>query len=83
MLACEPGEAIWLREGILLIKEFSIEPSGMPVGSFLKKPCRGIFLDRKVVKSKMYIKAYVDSVGERYIEESEVLNFQERNKHVS
>ena len=66
-----PGDPIWLREGILVISEPQM--AGMPVGIILNKPCRGIFLERKVLNSKTYIKAYVDDMGERYIEEEEVI----------
>lgn len=72
----QPGEPIWLREGIFLIKVLSSETTGLPIGTFLKKPCRGILLDRKIHLSTAYVKAYVDNLGERYIEESEVLELK-------
>lgn len=76
MIASLPGEPIWLREGILVIGD--IQPTGgMPVGFILNKPCRGIFLERKIFNSKNYIKAYVDNIGERYIEEDQVIDLME------
>lgn len=71
MIISLPGDPIWLREGILVAKEIPIY--GIPIGIVLNKPCRGIFLERKIINSKNYIKAYVDNVGERYIEEDEVI----------
>ena len=73
MIMSLPGDPIWLREGILVIGEVQPPTGGLPVGFILDKPCRGIFLERKTINSKSYIKAYVDSIGERYIEENEVL----------
>lgn len=73
MIAAIPGEPIWLREGVFVIKDLYTD-SGIPCGIFLNKPCRGIFLERKTIKSKTYIKAYVDNVGERLIEEDEVFD---------
>ena len=67
-----PGDPIWLREGILIMGE--PQTSGIPVGFILNKPCRGIFLERKIINNINYIKAYVDSIGERYIEENEVID---------
>lgn len=69
-----PGDPIWLREGILVANE--IPQHGIPVGIILHKPCRGIFLERKTINSRSYIKAYVDNVGERYVEEEEVLELK-------
>lgn len=66
-----PGDPLWLREGILVIGNPEI--TGIPVGTILNKPCRGIFLERKTFNNISYVKAYVDSIGERYIEESEVI----------
>ena len=58
MIAATPGDAIWLREGVFLIKDlYSEKGHGIPAGTFLNKPCRGIFLERKTIKSKSYIKA--------------------------
>ena len=75
MIAATPGDAIWLREGVFLIKDlYSEKGHGIPAGTFLNKPCRGIFLERKTIKSKSYIKAYVDDVGERLIEEDDVID---------
>lgn len=71
MIASLPGDPIWLREGILVIGD--IHQIGIPVGTILNKPCRGIFLERKTINSKAYIKAYVDDIGERYIQEDEVI----------
>ena len=71
MIASLPGDPIWLREGILVIND--AYQTGMPIGTILHKPCRGIFIERKTINSKTYIKAYVDDVGERYIEENEVI----------
>jgi hypothetical protein len=72
MIASLPGDPIWLREGTLIMSnpESTI---GIPVGIILNKPCRGIFLERRIVNSTTYVKAYVDDVGERYIEENEVM----------
>lgn len=71
MIISLPGDPIWLREGILVAHD--LPQHGIPVGIILHKPCRGIFLERKTINSKSYIKAYVDSIGERYIEEDEVI----------
>jgi len=76
MIISLPGDPIWLREGILVANE--VPQYGIPVGIILNKPCRGIFLERKTINSKSYIKAYVDNVGERYIEENEVIELTER-----
>lgn len=72
MIASLPGDPIWLREGVFVMSEIYSE-QGIPSGVFLNKPCRGIFLERKTIKSKTYIKAYVDNVGERFVEEDEVI----------
>lgn len=79
MIASLPGDPIWLREGVFIAKEIS-DNLGIPKGIFLNKPCRGIFLERKIVNSKNYIKAYVDDVGERYVDEEEVIELFERSK---
>ena len=76
MIMSSPGDPIWLREGILITRE--LPQLGLPVGIVLHKPCRGIFLEKKVMNSKTYIKAYVDNFGERYIEEDDVLEMSER-----
>jgi hypothetical protein len=72
MIMATVGEPIWLREGVFVIKTLSETNSGLPVGTFLSKPSRGIFLDRKTYLSKAYIKAYVENLGERFIDEDEV-----------
>lgn len=71
MIMSFPGDPIWLREGILMTRE--LPQLGLPIGVILDKPCRGIFLEKKIINSKTYVKAYVDNFGERYIEETEVL----------
>lgn len=76
MIMSLPGDPIWLREGVLVSHDVSC--IGLPIGIILDKPCRGIFLERKTVNSKTYVKAYVDNVGERYIDEDEVLELTER-----
>ncbi len=77
MIASLPGDPIWLREGILVISD-ACQP-GIPVGTILHKPCRGIFIERKTINSKNYVKAYVDDVGERYIEETEIIELTRGN----
>lgn len=77
MIASLPGDPIWLREGVFVIKEL-YNTQGIPSGTFLNKPCRGIFLERKIFNSRNYIKAYVDDIGERLVEEDEVLELTER-----
>ena len=77
MIMSLPGDPIWLREGVFIIKEIYSD-QGIPSGIFLNKPCRGIFLERKTIKSKTYIKAYVDNIVERLVEEDEVLELTER-----
>lgn len=77
MIMSLPGDPIWLREGVFIIKEMHTN-HGIPSGIFLNKPCRGIFLERKTINSKSYIKAYVDNVGERLVEEDEVIELTER-----
>jgi len=67
------GDPIWLRQGLFLIKEINIS-QGIPLGSFLSKPCFGIFLERQTINSRNYIKTYVDSIGERYIDEEEIID---------
>jgi hypothetical protein len=74
MITSAPGDPIWLRAGVLLITNIS-DSSGLPVGRVLRTPRRGIFLDRKIVKNISYIKAYVENIGERLIEEDEVQEF--------
>lgn len=76
MIMSLPGDPIWLREGILIANE--VPTLGIPIGIILNKPCRGIFLERKIINSKNYIKAYVDNMGERYIDEEEVIDLSER-----
>lgn len=71
MITSLPGDPIWIREGVLVSKEVS--NSGLPIGIILNKPRRGIFLERKVINNIRYIQAYVDEIGERLIEENEVL----------
>lgn len=75
MIVSLPGDPIWLREGVLVSHD--IPARGIPIGIILDKPCRGIFLERKTINSKSYVKAYVDNVGERYIDEDEVLELTE------
>ena len=77
MIISLPGDPLWLREGVLVISD-AYQP-GMPIGIILHKPCRGIFIERKTINSKNYIKAYVDDVGERYIEETEVIELVRGN----
>jgi hypothetical protein len=72
MLVSSPGDPIWLREGVLVLN--GPDKTGMPIGTILSKPCRGIFLSREIINSKNYVKAYVDNIGERYIDEDEVLD---------
>ena len=76
MIMSLPGDPIWLREGVLISND--IPTFGIPIGTILHKPCRGIFLERKIINSRNYIKAYVDNIGERYIEEDEVIELTER-----
>ena len=71
MILSLPGEPIWLREGVMV--SCNIPVNGLPIGIILDKPCRGIFLERKTINSTWYIKAYVDNLGERFINEDEVL----------
>jgi len=78
MIMSLPGDPIWLREGILVANE--VPSYGIPIGTILNKPCRGIFLERKTINSKSYIKAYVDNVGERFIDEDEVIELTEKDK---
>lgn len=76
MLTSLPGDPIWLREGVLVSND--VPAFGIPIGIILDKPCRGIFLERKIINSRSYIRAYVDNVGERLIEEDEVIQLTER-----
>lgn len=76
MIMSLPGEPIWLREGILVSRD--VPQHGIPIGIILDKPCRGIFIERKTINSRNYIKAYVDNVGERYIDEDEVIDLTQR-----
>jgi hypothetical protein len=74
MITSQPGDPIWIREGVFIANE--VCNTGLPVGTILKKPKRGIFLERKIINSRIYIKTYIDSIGERFVEESEVLELK-------
>jgi hypothetical protein len=77
-----PGDPIWIREGVLVAKE--IPSIGISVGTILNKPRRAILLDRKTINDKKYIQAYIDDMGERFIEEDEVLELNSNgDKNVS
>lgn len=71
MIASIPGDPIWIREGVMVSREISTD--GMTIGTILKKPLRAIFLNRKTINDRKYIQAYIDNIGERFIEEDEVL----------
>jgi hypothetical protein len=71
MITSLPGDPIWIREGVLVSKEVSKD--GLSIGIILTKPRRAIFLDRKTVNDRKYVQAYIDDVGERFVEEDEVL----------
>jgi hypothetical protein len=71
MIASIPGDPIWIREGVMVSREVSTD--GMTIGTILKKPLRAIFLNRKTINDRKYIQAYIDNIGERFIEEDEVL----------
>lgn len=81
MISSIPGDPIWLREGVFVIRQISND-NGIPVGTFLTVPHRAIFLDRKTHLSKCYVKAYVENLGERLIEEEEVLEYSNGETHV-
>lgn len=74
MITSQPGDPIWIREGVFVANE--VCNTGLPIGTILKKPKRGIFLERKIINSRIYIKTYIDSIGERFVEESEVLELK-------
>jgi len=74
MITSQPGDPIWIREGVFVANE--VCSVGLPIGTILNKPKRGIFLERKVINSRTYIKTYIDSIGERFVEESEVLELK-------
>jgi hypothetical protein len=74
MISSQPGDPIWIREGVFIANE--VCNAGLPVGTILNKPKRGIFLERKIINSKTYIKTYIDSIGERFVEECEVLELK-------
>jgi hypothetical protein len=71
VIISQPGDPIWLREGVFIIS--SIVDSGIPVGTTLDKPKRGLFIERQTIHGRDYIKAYIDGIGERLIQEIEVL----------
>ena len=71
MLTSMPGDPIWIREGVLVSKEVS--NAGLSIGTILNKPRRAIFLQRRTINDRKYIQAYIDDIGERFIEEDEVL----------
>lgn len=71
MITSMPGDPIWIREGVLVAKD--VASAGLSIGIILNKPRRGIFLDRKTVNDRKYIQAYIDDIGERFVEEDEVL----------
>lgn len=71
MITSMPGDPIWIREGVLVAKEVST--LGLSIGIILNKPRRAIFLDRKTVNDRKYVQAYIDDIGERFVEEDEVL----------
>jgi hypothetical protein len=75
-----PGDPIWIREGVLVSKEVS--SAGLSIGTILNKPRRGIFLDRKTINDRKYVQAYIDELGERFVEEDEVLELN-GDKNVS
>jgi hypothetical protein len=75
MLAALPGEPIWLRQGVFLIKK-THDIADFLNGKFLYKPCIGIFLERKVIKSKTYVEAYVDDHGIILINEEDVIDMK-------
>ena len=74
MITSQPGDPIWIREGVFVANE--VCNTGLPIGTILKKPKRGIFLERKIINSRIYIKTYIDSIGERFVEECEVLELK-------
>lgn len=80
MITSLPGDPIWIREGVLVAKEVSKD--GLSIGTILTRPRRAIFLDRKTVNDRKYVQAYIDDVGERFVEEDEVLELN-GDKNVS
>lgn len=78
MIASLPGDPIWIREGVLVSKE--VPSAGMCVGTILNKPRRAIFLDRKIINDRKYVQAYIDELGERFVEEEEVLELSSKGE---
>lgn len=88
MLLADIGDPIWIPEGTFLLYEDydwsrKGKKTGIPVGDFTKKPLRGIFLQRLTLKSDTYIKAFVDTYGQRLILESDIQDMKGNEENVS
>lgn len=74
MISAGIGEPLWIRSGVCVYD--NIYTKGLPVGVILNSPLRAILLERVVVNSRNFIKAYVDGLGEKIILESDVIELK-------
>lgn len=78
MITAAIGDLVWLKEGSFVISSFN-NGDGIPAGSFLNKPCKGVFLERKTISGTNYIKTYVNNYyGERLINEEDVCDIDSK-----
>ena len=59
--------------------ESDVSDDGLPFGSVALKPIRGILLERIQFHNDIYVKAYVDGIGERLIKETSVMDMGVNN----
>lgn len=74
MLSSAVGEPLWIRSGVCVYDD--VYSKGLPVGVVLNTPLRAILLERVIVNSNKFIKAYVDGLGEKIILESDVIELK-------
>lgn len=74
MLSSGIGEPLWIRSGVCVYD--NVYTKGLPVGVVLNAPLRAIFLERVVINSNKFVKAYVDGLGEKIILESDVIELK-------
>jgi hypothetical protein len=74
MAYSSPGDLLWIREGVFVARE--IKTNGLPIGSVLQKPRYGIFLERQIINDISYVRTYIENVGERLIEEKDILEMK-------
>jgi hypothetical protein len=74
MIPSQPGDALWIREGVFVASE--INKTGLPIGIYLKNPKYGIFLERQIINDIPYIKTYINNIGERFVEEKDIFEMK-------